>query len=191
MTKKELDLFQLTSRGLTQTSASPAKIMGGQFRHTDPSCAVLHNVPDRFFRHAVSQSPPHLCNPAKDSSPVNSRSPQPPVQLPLYPVGDWNRSDVPRLANQVNNSPVVFSLLQVIYPEADSLMPSQPTCQQQSKKRSVPFPFEALAIRCLPKRVSLVCCQPVSRRTPSFFTPLTRRIPPARSELSSPQSAAS
>jgi hypothetical protein len=46
--------------------------------------------------------------------------------------------------------------------KADSLMPSEPARQEQRKKRSVPFPFETLTIRCLPKRVRLLCREPIS-----------------------------
>src|SRR5258705_11816954 len=48
-------------------------------------------------------------------------------------------------------------------------MPSQPTCQQQRKKCAVPLSFEPLAIRHLPKRVSLLCRQPVSKANTQFL----------------------
>src|SRR3981081_2053747 len=48
-------------------------------------------------------------------------------------------------------------------------MPSQPTRQQQRKKCSVPLPFEPLAIWRLPKRVSLLYRQPVSKPNTQFF----------------------
>src|SRR6266851_3064587 len=48
-------------------------------------------------------------------------------------------------------------------------MPSQPTRQQQRKKCSVPLSFEPLAIWRLPKRVSLLCRQPVSKANTQFL----------------------
>ena len=48
-------------------------------------------------------------------------------------------------------------------------MPSQPTRQQQRKKCSVPLPFETLAIWRLPKRVSLLESQPVSKANTQFL----------------------
>src|SRR3981189_2578222 len=48
-------------------------------------------------------------------------------------------------------------------------MPPQPTRQQQCKKCSVPLPFEPLAIWRLPKRVSLLCRQPVSKANTQFL----------------------
>src|SRR3981189_291529 len=48
-------------------------------------------------------------------------------------------------------------------------MPPQPTRQQQRKKCSVPLPFETLAIWRLPKRVSLLYRQPVSKANTQFL----------------------
>src|ERR1700712_2171658 len=48
-------------------------------------------------------------------------------------------------------------------------MPSQPTRQQQRKKCSVPLSFEPLAIWRLPKSVSLLCRQPVSKANIQFL----------------------
>jgi hypothetical protein len=54
MSQQELDLFQFASCSVAKTSARPPQVMRGQFRHTDPIRAILHNVPNRLFRHAVS-----------------------------------------------------------------------------------------------------------------------------------------
>jgi hypothetical protein len=67
------------------------------------------------------------------------------------------------LAHQIDNRPVFSALLQVINPQANGFMPPQSTRQQQRKKCSVPLPFEPLAIWRLPKRVSLLYRQPVSK----------------------------
>jgi hypothetical protein len=85
--------------------------MRGQFRHSDSFRAILHNVPDRLFRHAVSPCPPHPGNPAKDPAPAIPAALSPLVQLPFHPVRDWNRSDVSCLAHQIDNRPVFFALL--------------------------------------------------------------------------------
>src|SRR5258708_21965605 len=80
-----------------------------------------------------------------------------------------NRSDVSCFAHQINNRPVFFALLQVINPQANGFMPSQSTRQQQRKKCSVPLSFETLAIWHLPKRVSLLDRQPVSKANTQFL----------------------
>jgi hypothetical protein len=64
---------------------------------------------------------------------------------------------------------VFFALLQVINPQANGFVPPQPTRQQQRKKCSVPLPFEPLAIGRLPKRVSLLDRQPVSKTNTQFL----------------------
>ncbi|MCU1252716.1 MAG: hypothetical protein JWQ49_5745 [Edaphobacter sp.] len=62
-----------------------------------------------------------------------------------------------------------FALLEVINSQANGFVPPQPTRQQQRKKCSVPLPFDTLAIWRLPKRVSLLCRQPVSRANTWFL----------------------
>jgi hypothetical protein len=52
-------------------------------------------------------------------------------QLHDDPVGDGNGSDMSTFAQQVCNRPVFFSLLKVIQPKTDSLMPPQTTRQEQ------------------------------------------------------------
>src|SRR5437899_9756521 len=47
MSQQELDLLQFASGSVAQTSTRPPQVMWGQFRHTDPFRAVLHDVPDR------------------------------------------------------------------------------------------------------------------------------------------------
>ena len=62
-----------------------------------------------------------------------------------------------------------FAFLYVINPQANGFVPPQPTRQQQRKKCSVPLPFEALAIWRLPKTVSLLYGQPVSKPNTQFL----------------------
>src|SRR5260370_6896541 len=112
---------------MAQTSARPPQVMRGQFRHTDAFRAILHNVPDRLFRHAVSPCPPHPGDPAKDPAPGNSSRAQPLVQLLFHPVGDRNRPDVPRLAHEIDNRPAFFALLYVIHPHPNASIPPPPT----------------------------------------------------------------
>jgi hypothetical protein len=82
-------------------------------------------------------------------------------------------------------------LLEMAESQAGEFVASKPTGEQEGKQCSVTFALDLLAVWCLPKRLRLFSGQPVPSLTPSFFTPLTRRIPAAKPALSSPQSAAS
>ena len=80
-----------------------------------------------------------------------------------------------------------FALLYAINPQANGFMPSQPTRQQQPKKCSVPLSFETLAFWRLPKRVSLLCRQPVSKANTQFLH--TFDAPNASREIRTEQAA--
>src|SRR6202167_1315584 len=101
---------------MTQTSARPPEVMRGQFRHTDPFRAILHNVPDRLFRHAVSPCPPHSGDPAKDSAPANSSRPRPTALSPSRGSEPFGRV-LPCPVNR--QSPSVLRVAVVINPQAN------------------------------------------------------------------------
>ena len=52
--EKELDLFEFASRGLAEPRAGPAQIVRSQIRNISFLCGVLHDVPDRFYRNAIT-----------------------------------------------------------------------------------------------------------------------------------------
>jgi hypothetical protein len=50
-----------------------------------------------------------------------------------------------------------FTLLEMIQSQGHHLVSSQPACQEEGEQGSVAFSLEALAIGCLPKRLTLLC----------------------------------
>jgi hypothetical protein len=72
VSQKELDLLQLSSRGVAESGTRSAKVMRRQFLQSDPFRRILHDVPDGLLRHAVTQSPAHLGHPTEDLASVNS-----------------------------------------------------------------------------------------------------------------------
>jgi hypothetical protein len=67
-----------------------------------------------------------------------------------------------RLANQIDDGPMVFSLLQVFDPEAGGLMPPQSASQEKRQQGTITFAFHSCLVRTLPQRASLLIGQPVS-----------------------------
>jgi hypothetical protein len=67
------------------------------------------------------------------------------------------------LAHQIDDGPVFFPLLKMIHGQCHDFVPSQPTREHKSQQSAVSFSFEPLAIRSLPKRLSLFCGQPVAK----------------------------
>ncbi len=66
------------------------------------------------------------------------------------------------LTHQVDDGPVFLPLLEMIQSQCDGFVSSQPTREQESQQSAVSFSFEPLAIRRLPKRLPLLCSQPVA-----------------------------
>jgi hypothetical protein len=122
MPQEELNLLQFTSRIVTQASASPAKIVRREFGNADALCRLFHDVPHGFLRHAVSPCPPDLVDPAEHLSSINSGRGEPLIQLPFNPIWHRNCPDVACFANQVDDGPMFFALLQMIQRERDGFV---------------------------------------------------------------------
>jgi hypothetical protein len=58
---------------------------------------------------------------------------------------------------------VFLPLLEMIHRQCDGFVSSSPTREQESQQSAVSFSFQPLAIRRLPKRLPLLCSQPVAK----------------------------
>src|SRR5579864_3692100 len=112
--QEKLDLLQLPSRGMAEPSTGPPQIVRRQLRYSNASGGFLHDVPNRLHRHPISPRSSHFVDPAEQSSSINGGRGEPIVEFGSYPVGNGNRSNVTPLANQINNGPVLFALLEMI-----------------------------------------------------------------------------
>jgi hypothetical protein len=122
---------------------------------------------------------------------INPSNVDPLIQGGLYPVRDRDRADMTTLTEQVNDGPVIVSLLKVRQLQTDQLGTPEATAQQECQDGMISFAFCALLVRA---SRSLRPCAQVSQfpsRVPSFFTPFTRLMVAARSGLSKPLSEAS
>jgi len=63
--------------------------------------------------------------------------------------------DVASPAHQIDDGPMFFPLLKMIQGQCDDFVPSQPTREHEGQQSAVSFSFEPMAIRSLPKRLSL------------------------------------
>ena len=73
------------------------------------------------------------------------------------------------LSNQVNNGPVIFSLLEMIHTEVDEFGSPQSATEQDRQHRTVALPSNLFYVWCVQERLSLVCGKPISplERPPS------------------------
>jgi hypothetical protein len=88
-------------------------------------------MPNRLHRHAISPCPSYFVDPAEQSSSINPSCGEPIVELCSHPIRNWNCSNVASLADQINNGPMLFALLEVIQSQRLGFMPSQAAREQQ------------------------------------------------------------
>src|SRR4029077_901880 len=168
------------------------QIMRRQLRHADALSGFLHNVPNRLHRHAISPGPSNFVDPAEQLSSINCGCYEPIVQFGSHPIGKLEpfsrglpcRPDQqwPNALRAAGADPISTVRLHAASSRTRaamramlghvflSVVDDQGACQSA---------WPCSAVSQLPRRI------------PNFFTPLTRRIPAAKSELSRPQSAAS
>src|SRR5512140_2973739 len=100
MPQEELDLLQRTSRTMAEPSTA-SQIVWRQLRLPDALGGFLHSVPNRLHRHAISPCPSNFVDPAEQLSSINCGCGDPIVQFGSHPIGNWNRSNVASLADQI------------------------------------------------------------------------------------------
>jgi hypothetical protein len=88
---------------MAEPSTGPSQIVWCQLRHAGALGRFLHNVPNRLHRHAISPCPSDFVDPAEQLSSINCSCGEPMVQFGSHPIGNWNRSNVASLTDQVNN----------------------------------------------------------------------------------------
>ena len=191
MSQKKLDLFQLSSRSVAQAGAGAPQVMRSQFLQPDPFCRILHDVPDGFLGHPLTQDLPHFRYSTEDLASVDPRCVQPHSQFFHYPPGDRDGANMSCLALQIDNGPVFLPLFQLFDSEGDSFVATQTAGEQQREKCAISLALELFAVRGSPQREACSTVSQLPKRTPRFLTPFMRRIPAARSELSRPEFAAS
>jgi len=122
--KQKLDLFQFTSGRVAKPSTSPAQVMGCQF--VDPSsCGIFpHHMPYGLFRKALSPRLSHLVHAKKQLTRCEVSSFDPLVQNLLHPYRHRDSADMPGSSLQIDDGPVLFTLLNVAEVQFDGFMPS-------------------------------------------------------------------
>jgi hypothetical protein len=121
--QEKFDLFQLASRSMAEPSTCPPQIVRHQLRHTDALGGFLHDVPNRLYRYPISPCPSHFVDPAEQSFSINCGCGELIIQCGSHPIGNRNRSNVTALANQINNGPMLFALLEMIQCQRHGFMP--------------------------------------------------------------------
>jgi len=118
-------------------------------------------VPYRLFADALPKHSTCAADTAKDLTPIDGGGAEPAKQLSMHPVGHWDRA-YDRLANEVHDGPMVFSLLQVFHFQIRCLVSPQSAREEKRQQGAVTFPLHLGVIRTLLQRASLLSREPVS-----------------------------
>ena len=78
----------------------------------------------------------------------------PPIDHRFDPFGHRDGSDVPAFADEVNDGPVLFALLQMHEVQISQLAPSESTAKQDSENCTVPLSLQSVRRRRLPEPAS-------------------------------------
>jgi hypothetical protein len=111
MAKQELDLFQLSACLVAETRTRSTQVVRRQFVEADTCCKFTNNPPYNLFSHSLAPDCTCSVHAPKQSSGLDVSRSRPRVYGCLDPVRDWHRSHMASLTNQVNNGPMLLSLL--------------------------------------------------------------------------------
>ena len=153
--QQELNLLQFSSRYVAQPRTSPAQVVRRQLVDGSFRSELADNVPDDLLGHALTPHPPCSVYATKHSARSKSSIFDPNVEYRFDPVRHRDRPDVTRLAQEVDDGPVLFSLLQMREVQFDGFMPPQAAGEQHRQKCAVTFALPSLDIRGLPQRLAL------------------------------------
>jgi hypothetical protein len=152
---------------------------------------LLHDVPNQALGYAVTPALSGSADAAEQSSRFEFGGPDPCVYSRLNPARHRHGPDVPAFAHEIDNRPVFLSLLQMREVQISQFPPSQTAAKQDRENRAVPFAFEGVGIRSLPKPAGLLSREPVSKPHAEFLDTLQATDAGRQSGLSKPASAAS
>ena len=156
--------------------------MRGQLANSKLSCVLLDDVPDDFLRNLPSPNVSPAADTPKNSTMGNLRCAQPIIDGLFHPIRHRHRADMPSLAYEINNRPMVF-------PPLSRRLNRRVLCTARMARSRLPFTLCILG-RCHKEGASSTVSQ-LPSLMPSFFAPFTRRMPAAKSGLSNTVSAAS
>jgi hypothetical protein len=137
--KQELYLFQFASRCMAQPRTCPSQVMGRQLFDGGFRSALTDYVPNDLLGYALTPEPPGSVHATKQPTGGNSRVLQPNVENCFDPVRHRYRPHVTCLSHEIDNGPMLFSLLQVGEIQLHDFMPPQTAGDQHSQKGTVSF----------------------------------------------------
>jgi hypothetical protein len=127
MTEQELNLLKLPTSFMTQARAGPSQIVRSNIVDAAFRRTPFHNTPDHLRTETGLPDALGLVDGPKYRAGGDSGGSQPIIHCHFNPVRHRYGPNMPSLADQVGDYPVLFSLLQIFDGEASGLRPSEST----------------------------------------------------------------
>src|SRR5580704_4160487 len=113
--------------------------MRGQLRYSEPSCVLLHNVPNHFLRDLCTPGRPLSADAPEQFAVSNICCTQPVIHSLFHPVRHRHCPNVRTLPDQVHNGPVILAALDVVEHQINQFSTTQTTTKQHSQDSAVPL----------------------------------------------------
>lgn len=143
--EQKLNLFDLAATRMAQLRARSPQIVRRDALQPRFFAAPLYHVPDHVLGDRFA---PNLSGPAhspKNLSVPDPGSLRPLVERPLRPSRNRNRANVPTLADQIHDGPVLLPLLHIAHLQPDQLGSAESTTKKQREHGIVAFLTHAVA----------------------------------------------
>src|SRR5215471_1875078 len=131
MAEQELNLLQFAAAGMAQLGAGSPLVMRRDPLEARFLAAAFYHIPDNVLRNSLAPNLPRPAHRTKYLPVRDAGGRRPLVECMLRPRRYWNGTNVPALADQVHNSPVLLPLLHVAHLQPDQLRSADPATEQQ------------------------------------------------------------
>lgn len=169
--QQELYLVQFASGFAAQAGASPSEVMWGKPINGGFFGAVLYDMPHNPLGHTISPCLASAAYAPKHATFTQSCRREPRVNGIFDPVRYGYSPNMPRLANQINDHPVILPALKMSDFQFCCLFPAQPATQKEPEQSPVSLALQRIRVRHLPERSCLVGGEPVTESDAEILRP--------------------
>jgi hypothetical protein len=129
--EQKLDLFELTSRCVAPPRTAATKIVRSKLFNPSALRALLHYIPNHVLRKTTAPDGAILTDRAEQGTFLDARCRCPCVNPVLNPRGDRNGTNMPGLADEIDNSPMPLAALDPFARQTDRFGATQTAPQQE------------------------------------------------------------
>lgn len=163
MAQQKLDLFQLAPGNMTEPSARPPQIVRRDLAELTPHSVFAYDVPDHFLGDSFTPYGSVLCYATKERPGFNLTRPRPAIDDTLHPVRNGHGSNMAAFAEQIDNSPVIVTTLEMLQGKLSGFRTPQSTPEQEGENGTIPFADQRFAVWATKQVFGLFRAEPVAQ----------------------------